>query len=244
MTDRSNLGPAPGPADDVPALLDGIEADPDDASWNRLWEALYPQGGTRPASFAALPRLAALAATGDPDSRVNALFLAGAVLGGQDRDSEVRTTHAAAVATLLHTAQELRPALAAAKDPAEYVYLLESVLAFEGVPVWSTELGRGLANGGYELYCPHCSAGQFIAIGPYGHFSTSGDWTPAADATTLPLRPADPADLHGIGRRLHRTALADGREDVATALTHLFGTARCTGCRAEFSVADQAAVHA
>jgi hypothetical protein len=240
MTDRSTRGPDPGPADDVHALLDRIGADPDDASWNRLWEALYPQGGTHPASFAALPRLAALAATGTPDSRVNALFLAGAVLGGQDRESEVRTVHAPALAALLRTAQELRPTLAAAKDPAEYVYLLESVLAFEGVPVWSTRLGWGLANGGYELSCPHCRAGQFVAIGAYGYFSTSGDWTPAADAATSPLQPADPADLHGIGRRLHRTALTDGREDVATALTHLFGSARCTGCTGTFSVADQA----
>ncbi|MFF9206536.1 hypothetical protein ACF1AE_33050 [Streptomyces sp. NPDC014986] len=47
--------------------------------------------------------------------------------------------------------------------------------------------------------------------------------------------------MDGIGRRLHDIALADGHQDVASAMTYVFGDATCPDCETGFSVADQVA---
>jgi len=65
---------------------------------------------------------------------VSALTLAGAIMAGSDQPhgaGDVRLEHAVEVETLLSLANEH---LRAATDRTEYVYLLEAMLSFEGVP--------------------------------------------------------------------------------------------------------------
>ncbi|MFJ4667087.1 hypothetical protein [Kitasatospora purpeofusca] len=240
MTDWSQLSHAYGSAEDIPALLDRIEADPSAECWSDLWSALCHQGSVYSASFAALPRLTAIAATAaDTKEQLNALHLAAAIVAGADQLNEVgdlRAKNAQDIAVLLRQANEH---LRTAPDRTDYIYLLEAVLAFEGVPVWGSELACGLVNEEYQTSCPQCETDLFIAIGEYGYFSTSGDYALHDDVEKAPLRPADPGDLHGIGLRLHSLALGDGQGGVATALTYLFGGARCTDCGADFVVADR-----
>lgn len=45
--------------------------------------------------------------------------------------------------------------------------------------------------------------------------------------------------MDGIGRRLHGIAFADGRQEVANALTYVFGAATCPDCETDLSVAAQ-----
>ncbi|MDY0810047.1 hypothetical protein [Kitasatospora purpeofusca] len=239
MTDWSRLSHAYGSAEDIPALLDRIETDPSAERWSELWSALCHQGSVYSASVAALPRLTAIAAAADTAEQLNALHLAAAIVAGADQLNEagdVRVKNAQDIAVLLRMANEH---LRTASDRTDYIYLLEALLAFEGVPVWGEELAWGLVNGEYQISCPHCETDLFIAIGDYGCFSTSGDYALHDDVEKAPLRPADPGDLRGIGQRLHTLALGDGRRDVATALTHLFGHAHCTDCGTDFAVADQ-----
>ncbi|MFB8200545.1 hypothetical protein [Kitasatospora purpeofusca] len=240
MTDWSQLSHAYGSAEDIPALLDRIEADPSDEHWSALWSALCHQGSVYSASFAALPRLTAIAATAaDPKEQVNAVHLAAAIVAGADQLNglgDLRAQNAQDIAVLLRRANEH---LRTVPDRTDYIYLLEAVLAFEGVPVWGEELACGLVNEEYQTSCPRCETDLFVAIGEYGHFSTSGDYALHDDVERASLRPADPGDLHGIGLRLHSLALGDGQGEVATALTYLFGGARCTDCGADFVVADR-----
>lgn len=141
------------------------------------------------------------------------------------------------VETLLAAANER---LRTSSDRNEYAYLLESMLSFEGVMSWGEDLAQGLVNEEYEVTCPGCQADVFIVIGERGHCSTIGDYALSEDdVETIPLRPADPEAMDGIGRRLHDIALADGHPEVAAAMTHVFGDATCPDCEAGFSVADR-----
>ncbi|WP_326737688.1 hypothetical protein [Streptomyces sp. NBC_01022] len=241
MTDWSRLSHAYGSAEDIPALLDRIASDPASEHWSDLWSALCHQGSVYSASFAALPWLADVAGTDDREQAVSALTLAGAIMAGAGQShgaGDVRVTYAAEVAALLSLANER---LRTAADRSEYAYLLEAVLSFEGVFGWSEELAWGLTNEEYEVSCPGpgCAAAVFIVVGEYGFFSAVGDYATLPDdqVRTKPLRPAEPAALTGIGRRLHDVALADGQQEVARTLTHIFGDATCPDCAEDFSVA-------
>ncbi|MEV7007336.1 hypothetical protein [Streptosporangium sp. NPDC051022] len=239
MTDWSSLSHAYGSAEDIPSLLDRIETDPSDEDWSGLRSALCHQGTVYSASFAALPRLTAIAVSGAPDAQLHVLFLAGAIMAGADQPhgaGEVRATYAAEIAELLRMANGHLRTL---RNRTGYLYLLEAVLGLEGVPVWSEELAWELDSGEYEVSCPDCETDLFIVIGDHGCFSTAGDHALEDDVEKAPLRPTAPGDLYGIGRRLHDIALADGHPDIATAMTYLFGNARCTDCGADFLVADR-----
>lgn len=175
-----------------------------------LWSALCHQGSVYSASFAALPWLADVAGRDDREQAVSALNLAGAILAGSDQPhgaGDVRAQHAAEVETLLVVVNEH---LRTSSDRNEYAYLLESMLSFEGVVSWGEDLAWGLVNEEYEVSCPGCEANLFIVIGERGFFSTSGDYALSEDdVETTPLRPASPAAMDGIGRRLYDIALAD-----------------------------------
>ncbi|MER6960778.1 MULTISPECIES: hypothetical protein [unclassified Streptomyces] len=242
MTDWSQLSHAYGSAEDIPAQLDRLASDPTPELWSDLWSSLCHQGSVYSASFAALPWLADVAAGDDPGQTVNALTLAGAIMTGAEPSHEpgdVRAEHAAAIAVLLSLAND---GLRTASDATEYVYLLEAVLSFEGVVGWGEDLAWGLVNEEYQVSCPGCETDLFIVIGERGHFACSADYALAdddEDVESRPLRPANPAELDGIGRRLHDVALADGQHEVAGALTYVFGDGTCPDCEADFSVAAQ-----
>ncbi|MFF7456435.1 hypothetical protein [Kitasatospora sp. NPDC008115] len=241
MTDWSRLSHAYGPADDIPDLLARIGSAPTAELWSDLWAALCHQGSVYPASFAALPWLAERAGCGEREQEVQAVLLAGAILGGagQADAGGVRAEFATEAEDLLAAANRH---LRGGADADDYVHLLGAMLGLEGVPGWSEELAWGIANEEYQVACPDCEADLFIALGERGFFSAADDYALSDGAVeTRPLRPADPAALDGIGRRLHGLALADGQREVAHVLTHVFGHGTCPSCEARFAVADRIA---
>ncbi|KQV14869.1 hypothetical protein ASE03_30280 [Kitasatospora sp. Root187] len=262
MTDWSLLTHAYGSAEDIPVLLNQIEADPSFERWDDLWSPLCHQGTVYPASFAALPWLAAMALADDQSERLRALVLAGAIVAGADQThgaGDVRAKYAPEIADLLRVANEHRSTVS---DRTGYGYLLQAILGFEGDPVWSGNLTWGLENKAYDVSCPGCEAYLSVEFGDDGYFSTrrednsriafnsdggfslSGDCPLGDDAEKAPLQPARPGDLHGIGRRLHAAALADGQRETAATLTYVFGSARCTACSADFCVARRSGAEA
>ncbi|MET7641009.1 hypothetical protein [Streptomyces sp. NPDC005438] len=242
MTDWSRLSHAYGSAEDVPALLDQLAGAPDPELWNDLWSALCHQGSVYSASFAALPWLAEMAGSDDEGRALDALTLAGAIMAGADRSheaGEVRRKYAARVKDLL---ARVNQRLRTTADRADYLHLLGALLAFEGEVGWGEELVRGLVDEEYQVDCPDCRAGLYVVLGERGFFCSSEDHALAdGPVETGPLRPANPADLDGIGRRLHDAALANGQYEVAHALTHAFGHASCPDCGTPFSVAERIA---
>lgn len=244
MTDWSELDHAYGTAEDVPGLLDEAARDPRGAVWGELWSRLCHQGTVYPASHAALPALTRIARQYPPGERQMAVVLAGNIVASSDQpygDEDSHETHAADVAELRHLTEEALDDPSLADDPDTYVHLLQALLSFEGVEVWSEEL-EGLTDGEYAVACPACESDNYVAIGPYGFFSTT-DSMYMNEGTTgkVPLRPAEPSALEGVARRLHDRALADGHPDVATKLTFVFGRANCAECDAVFDVAEAVA---
>lgn len=240
MTNWARLSHAYGSAEDLPSLLGLIESAPTPERWNDLWSALCHQGSVYSASFAALPWLTRTAGGPERGEAVNAVHLAGAIMAGADQPHEagdVRAEHADDVATLLSSAKRF---LRTAADQSEYVFLLEAVLSFEGVEGWSDALAWGLETGEWEISCGHCAAHLFVVVGEHGFFSCSGDYALSeGEAKKRPLRPADPARLDGVGCRLYDRARTDGRHEVATALTYVFGDGSCPECDSTFSVPDR-----
>ncbi|MFJ9324237.1 hypothetical protein [Streptomyces globisporus] len=234
------LSHAYGSAEDVPDLLDRIASEPKPELWSDLWSALCHQGSVYSASFAALPWLAGVAGGDDREQAVNALALAGAIVAGAEqphRAGDVRAQRAAEMESLLAAVNRQ---LRMPSDRTDYIHLLEAMLGFEGVVGWSEDLAWGLGNEEYEVGCPGCRTSLFIVLGERGFFSTSEDYALSdGDVETRPLLPANPADLDGIGRRLHDIAVSDSQHEVAHALTHVFGRAACPDCETDFSVADQ-----
>ncbi|MFE4696871.1 hypothetical protein ACFRIC_07225 [Streptomyces sp. NPDC056738] len=233
MTDWSQLKHAYGTAEDIPALFERLGTEPNDEVWSDLWSRLCHQGSVYSASFAALAPLADLGGEAGKDGD-NALLLAGAIAAAAD--DETRGQHGALIERLraLAHARIRRPA-----EPGFYVYLLQTAMALDGVPVWSSAL-EGLADGTIEVFCPECEMGVFVSIGEGGYFSAVGDWEPG-DPEGSPLRAAASADLEGPARVLYDAAREAGVDTVALALTYLFGEGTCGECGAEFSIAEQVA---
>ncbi|MFF4161375.1 hypothetical protein [Streptomyces sp. NPDC001678] len=240
MTDWPQLSHAYGSAEDIPTLLARIASEPTAKLWNDLWSALCHQGSVHPASFAALPWLAKMAANDNRGQALNALVLAGAILAGDGQPhgaGDVRTEHSTDITALLAWVNRR---LRTATDRAEYLHLLEAMLGLEGATGWNEDLAWGLANEEYEVPCPECETSLFIVLGERGFFSTSDDYALSDDTIeTLPLRPANPAGLEGIGRRLHDTASTDGQLEIAHLLTYVYGNATCPDCKTDFSITDQ-----
>ncbi|MFD8749709.1 hypothetical protein ACFV0O_01785 [Kitasatospora sp. NPDC059577] len=240
MTDWTELSHAYGSAEDIPALLARIAAELEPGLWSELWSALCHQGSVYSASFAALPWLAGTAESDDREQAVNALCLAGSIVAGAGQShgaDDVRARYSAEIAALSVSANRR---LRTAADQVEYVDLLASMLGFEGVEGWGEDLAWGLGAEEFQVSCPGCEAGLFIALGEGGFFCSSEDYALSDEPVeSRPLRPARPADLTGLGGRLHGIALGDGRDEVARLLTYVFGDASCPDCGSGFSVADR-----
>lgn len=219
-------------------LLDRAATGPDSQAWNDLWTELYHNGSLEAPHPLVLPALTDLAEGDDAGTAAAALHLAGALLDQADQryeTRELRDRHAPEVARLLAAAHRWRQATA---DRNDYCHLLETVLNLEGDIHWAEDLIWGVVSEEYELECPEpdCCAAVWVIMGERGFHSTSEDYALSDDVETLPLRPAAPGALDGLGRRLYELALADGHGDVAHALTHAFGEATCPQCQRRFSV--------
>ncbi|MFJ1969790.1 hypothetical protein ACIO93_14075 [Streptomyces sp. NPDC087903] len=229
-----------GSAEDTPLLFARLGGTEDDAVWSELWGSLCHQGSVYDASWAAMPVLADIATGRAPGEPIQAVTMAGLIL--TDPDPARRERYTREIGELLTVARALLTA--PDEEPSVHVYLQMAVLAFEDGGVWAEAL-EGINNEEYELECPGCTDGLFVAFGSYGTFVSSGDYVTGAGAGKKEgqgeLSPADPARLDGIGARLHREAVEAGQTTVAQALTYVFGRARCPSCDAVFTVSDAVA---
>jgi hypothetical protein len=216
VTEWSLLGHAYGPADDIPGLLGQAGTDEHSAAWDDLWSRLCHQGSVYSASFAALPLLSEMAA-----GQVNALLLAAAIVSSVDQQFDEIDPHRTYPAEMARLKETTEAALQNQTDEDTYVYLLQALLAFEGVEVWSDQLDR-INDGEFEVVCSHCEEESSVELGQG--------------------TPAESAQLSGIGKRLHDRAIADGHPQVAEKLTHLFGEADCAACGERFRVDEAVAL--
>ncbi|MEU9453979.1 hypothetical protein [Streptomyces sp. NPDC048277] len=236
--DWHELTHAYGPADDIPGLFARLGGTEDDTVWGELWSALCHQGSVYEASWAALPTLAGIAHGRAPGGPVEAVVLAGAITAYAEDPGRVE--YEREIGELLAVGREL---LAAPGLPsALFVNLLQSVLAFEGAGVWSEAL-EGVNSEEYELECPRCAEGLFVAFGRYGTFVSAGDHVTGPGAARSAaglgeLVPARPDRLTGLGARLYGEAVRAGQPEVAETLTHVFGQGRCPSCDTVFAVAE------
>ncbi|GIG93369.1 hypothetical protein Pen02_83050 [Plantactinospora endophytica] len=118
----------------------------------------------------------------------------------------------------------------------ELVRRLQDALAFAGYTFWAS-VSLDFTDEHYHLHCPHCAARLVIVIGGYGHYSAVRDHDDG-DIHRVPLAPAIPEDLTGIGRWVHGVATAAGDATLAGGITYLFGRATCGMCGSRFDLAD------
>ncbi|MEU9715971.1 hypothetical protein [Streptomyces sp. NPDC047976] len=222
------------PSDDLPAAFARLGGTEDRQVWSELWDGLCHQGSVYEDSYPALPFLAATATGRAPGEPQEAVLMAGLIASAADEERTAR--YGEETAALLPVARRLLAE--ETHDPVSFVYLLQCVLAFEGERVWSAGRLEGLFEGEYEIDCPSCESGLFIAFGEDGPFASAGDYV-TGDPARTELLPADPAALAPLPARLHRTAAGAGHEGTARGLTYLFGRAVCPDCRTGFEVAEQ-----
>ena len=221
VPDWSTLHDAYGSADRIPDLL--ARAREEDGAWPELWSRLCHQGTVYAASFAALPELARLAADSD-----DALFLAGAIVASDDIVGTRQLDRAEHSRALDELAARARAALASATDDTGFVYVLQSLVAFESGGVWAREL-ETIAEGEVELTCPACDADLLLTLGDQPTL-TSYD-----DEGASPVSPGEPVD--DVERDLLDAADDHGRVVGAAGLRALFGRASCPACGEERRIA-------
>ncbi|MER5182605.1 hypothetical protein ABT009_30350 [Streptomyces sp. NPDC002896] len=173
------------------------------------------------ASYAALPTLADIATGRASGARKEAVLMAGVIVA--ESGAEQRAYYAAEVTELLSAARVCLTA-ASADAPETFVYLVQCLLAFEGVPIWSQRLELLFEE--FEAECPECEALTGILLGEYSN---------ECDAD---LHPARPGELTGIGARVHNMARDAGHDQVAEWVTHLFGQVTCPECETTFTIPE------
>ncbi|MEU9450942.1 hypothetical protein [Streptomyces sp. NPDC048277] len=245
--DWSRLKHAYGSASDLPRLFDEV-GDPElaDGAWEELWVSLYHQGSVYTASFAALPVLAEIATGRKRGGRRQALELAGRIVVEEQQLHEpgyVQERYPALINELQQLTQKQVEARPFEGDEDDFLYRLEHLLAFEGVPVWR----RSLRRDEYPVVCPSCAMSLEVDLAstlrgtrrrdPNARLRVLGRQEPVLTG----VRPAAPADLPPLPSRLHFLALRAGQPVVADHLTHLFGRTTCPDCASEFSVPDEIA---
>ncbi|TDD29763.1 hypothetical protein E1218_03075 [Kribbella turkmenica] len=225
MTSWTSLRDAYGTAGPVEALLRRGDTQ-DRTIWDELWSRLCHQGTVYSASYAALPRLADLAARQDPSGFVEPLFLATCIVASTDGPEEpaaVRTRYADTIRTLREVAEGLVPLAA---DDTDFIYRAQAVLATESGSVWATRLDA-LADQELEFACPGCD--EQLVIGfetSAAHVKQFGDGS--VGQTTV--APCDPGQLTGSEARAYDLATTHRRPQVAKQLLDLFGIFQCPVC--------------
>ncbi|WP_086766617.1 hypothetical protein [Streptomyces bobili] len=230
MTDWTRVVDAHGAVGRVPLLLDRVEREEAPEAWEELWDRLCLHGETvSAASFAALPRLAALAPTS-----AQALELAGAIVRGTLRHPDAEALLASCSNEVARLRQLVDQRLRT--RPADYNRLFGDLLALAGHHHWSASLGD-FDDDFYAVSCPRCEAEVTIAVGDYGCYSAMRDWD-RGDVERRTLRPAPAEELRDPGRWMHATAGRDGQHRLAEGIRHVFGCAECPACGTVFSIAE------
>lgn len=245
--DWSHVKHAYGSASDLPRLFEEVGA-PElaEAAWEDLWASLYHQGTVYEASFAALPVLTEIATGRRPGSSWEALALAGRIVVEEQQLHEpgyVQARYPAAINELHRLTRNHVMVRPFQGDEDDFLYRLEHLLAFEGVPVWRHSLRRRK----HPLVCPSCALSLEADLSnerpgirrrdPDARLVSAADEVPVLTG----IRPAAPEDLPSPASRLRGLAVRAGQSAAAGRVTRLFGRATCPDCASEFAVPDQIA---
>jgi hypothetical protein len=202
-------------------------SDTDDrAVWDELWSRLCHQGTVYTASYAALPRLAELAARQGPSDFVEPLFLATCIVASTDGPEEpavVRARYAETIRALHDVAKRL---VLFAADDADFIYRAQAVLATESDSVWATRL-EALASQELEFACPGCD--EQLVMGLESSPALVKQFDDASMGVTT-VAPSDPGRLAGSEARAYKVATTHRRPQVAKQLLDLFGIFECPAC--------------
>ncbi len=240
MTDWHALRDAYGPADSVPTLLDSVTPDYSHPAWDELWSRLCHQGTVYPASFAALPRLEALARAWNGRQRDPILHLTGAIVCSTDRvgvEGDSLPPLDATIRQLRHLAAECLEGDERSEE--DFVYLLQAVRGLEGDALWGIQLDC-LVHGELSFPCPTCAMALYVVIGDDGRFVTAGEWPDRPDVTREAITPAA-IPFPEPGEWMRRAAMKAGHSQLAAQLGYLFGTSRCPSCTTPFHIPEAAA---
>ncbi|WP_285470918.1 hypothetical protein [Actinoplanes sp. NBRC 101535] len=233
MIDWDSIRDARG---DSGVVVDRLRLQPDAALWDELDRRLVVEDECFFAvGFAALPALSQLAQAGDTEQWDRALDLAAVITRTLHRNHEDDRLVRAIPDALAVLHRLARARVATCVGPT-LVRRLQDALAFAGYTFWAS-ISLDFTDEHYHLGCPHCSTRLAIVIGDYGHYSAIRDYNDG-DVHRVPLRPAAPADLAGVGRWMHETASASGDTALADGLTYLFGDVECGACGCTFNLAD------
>jgi hypothetical protein len=216
----------------VEGLLARVEREPSAEAWRDLDHALIAEGECfERAGFAALPRLAALAAGGSEEALQIAGLITATLHRYHDADDLVEDA-AEALGTLRRLAAET---LAGRTGPA-FRARLGAALAFGGYAFWAV-ISYDFEDEHYEVGCPGCAQRLWVVIGDYGCYAAVRHFNDG-DVERTPLRAVTPGHLSGIARWMYDAAFASGEVMLAWGLTHLFGDAECPRCGSIFNVAE------
>ncbi|MFC1417622.1 hypothetical protein [Streptacidiphilus cavernicola] len=245
--DWALLRHAYGSASDLPRLFEDV-GDPEaaDVAWEDLWASLCHQGTVYTASFASLPVLADIATGRKPGASGQALGLAGRIVAEEHQLHEpgyVQARYPAAVRELHQLTLEIVVATRFEGDADDFLFCLEDLLAFEGVPVWRHRLRRDE----HGVSCPACAQSLWIDLtsapagtrrrDPGRSFRVVGREGPLLTG----VHPSAPGDLPPLAHRLRDLAVRAGQSEAAEHLLHLFGRTTCPDCASDFAVSDQVA---
>ncbi len=236
MTNWQALRDVYGSASDIPELLRdaATTADWDAAVWQELWQRLCHQGSVSPASYAALPALAEIAASRTEVALDPALFLVAAIIASNDGPSAIdgiRDLYVTELAALRPIAERK---IALVSHRADALWALEVLAALEDLSPWQRELDR-LANDEVELECPSCDDHVYLELVDGTLVATTD---PDAVRDGQPVQKARRSDLGPAEARLVALSEAHGHSDVAREMLQLFGRAGCPHCGTWFTIAD------
>lgn len=226
MTDWTSLRHAYGSADDLPGLLAAAEVDPNDRhAWDALWGRLCHQGTVYSASYTALPTLATMATRRPVAGYVEPLHLAASIVASNDGPEgfdAIQRDYSEELQILRDLAEQ---SLRLAGGFIEFVYGLQALMAFEGLPPWNREL-QALADEELTVECTDCAEYLTIAIAePPATTAAIDDDLPVTAVT-----PADPLQLRDTTARIYSLALQHGQTMAVDRLPYLFGTTTCPAC--------------
>jgi hypothetical protein len=199
-----------------PEVLDSAAGDPASPAWDLIWQESCHQGTCDPASVVLLPWLRRTCTAFAPEDREKAVVLAGFIAA--DASDADRAAHTDEISALRVLALDCLPG---ASSDSMFVYLQQAVLGFEGDEIWAKELDH-INDGEVDVQCPECQEELLVDL-------------PSEDPAIEPGLSTD------LAARLHAEAVQAGRESVATALTHLFGSLNCPSCGTQFDLADHLA---
>lgn len=234
MTEWAALRDAYGAATDVPALLEAATSSGTEFgdAWDDVWSHLCHQGTVYSASYAAIPALADTCGKHEPSGYMAALHLAASILASTDGPEDpavVRDRYREELAEL-HSIAERGLALAA--DDTEFIYGLETLMAFENGGVWQRNLSC-LADGEAPLDCAACGTSLLLHLEEIP--ASVSTWEPSD--TRTPATPAQPQP-GTVEARLLGIAEAHARHAVIAKLPYLFGTATCPTCSAIIDISE------